>query len=37
VLTPPPPRTYMRTDFIALRAFVQRLPAVNLGLLHGPL
>ncbi|WP_250479832.1 MULTISPECIES: phage integrase family protein [unclassified Caballeronia] len=30
----PPPRTYTRTDFTALRAFVQRLPAATIARLY---
>ncbi|SAL82407.1 integrase [Caballeronia arvi] len=33
-LTLPPPRTYTRTDFTALRAFVQRLPAATIARLY---
>ncbi|MGY6164160.1 phage integrase family protein [Paraburkholderia strydomiana] len=33
-LTLPPPRTYTRTDFAALRAFVQRLPAATIARLY---
>ncbi|MGF6613090.1 integrase [Paraburkholderia sp. WSM4175] len=33
-LTLPPPRTYTRTDFTALRAFVQRLPATTIARLY---
>jgi len=33
-LTLPPPRTYTRTDFTALRAFVQRLPAATIVRLY---
>jgi integrase len=33
-LTLPPPRTYTRTDFTALRAFVQRLPASTIARLY---
>jgi hypothetical protein len=33
-LTVPPPRTYTRTDFTALRAFVQRLPAATIARLY---
>ena len=33
-LTLPPPRTYTRTDFTALRAFVQRIPAATIARLY---
>ena len=33
-LTLPPPRTYTRTDFTALRAFVQRLPVATIARLY---
>jgi hypothetical protein len=33
-LTLPLPRTYTRTDFTALRAFVQRLPAATIARLY---
>ncbi|MBK5125682.1 tyrosine-type recombinase/integrase [Burkholderia sp. R-69980] len=33
-LTVPPPRTYTRTDFTALRAFVQRVPAATIARLY---
>ncbi|CAE6959792.1 site-specific integrase [Paraburkholderia domus] len=33
-LTLPPPRTYTRTDFTALRAFVQRVPAATIARLY---
>src|SRR4051794_38612283 len=33
-LTLPPPRTYTRTDFTALRAFVQRIPASTIARLY---
>ena len=33
-LTLPPPRSYTRTDFTALRAFVQRLPAATIARLY---
>jgi hypothetical protein len=33
-LTLPPPRSYTRTDFTALRAFVQRIPAATIARLY---
>ena len=33
-LTLPPPRSYTRTDFTALRAFVQRLPTATIARLY---
>ncbi|MDR5883779.1 phage integrase family protein [Caballeronia sp. LZ032] len=33
-LTLPPPRTYTRTDFTALRAFVQRVPSATIARLY---
>ncbi|WP_309790900.1 hypothetical protein [Caballeronia sp. LP003] len=33
-LTLPPPRTYTRTDFTALRAFVRRVPAATIARLY---
>jgi hypothetical protein len=33
-LTLPPPRSYTRTDFAALRAFVQRVPLATIARLY---
>ncbi|CAE6865813.1 hypothetical protein R69746_08714 [Paraburkholderia aspalathi] len=33
-LTLPPPRSYTRTDFAALRAFVQRVPSATIARLY---